>query len=205
MINQRKVDVITAYNQQASSRNSSEIEIWKEKERAHFLALLQEEGKQTLLEIGAGHGRDSLFFQNQGVDVAAIDLSPAMVALCQQKGISTQVMDMTALAFPSQSFDAVYALNSFLHLSKQEFPAVLENVHRVLQSGGLFYLGLYGGVDFEGIWENDAYTPKRFFSFHTDEQLKQILADWFKIIYFQNIPAVGGTMDFQSVILKKPI
>ena len=205
MTNQRKVDLITAYNQQASSRNHSEIENWKEKERAHFLALLQEEGKQTLLEIGAGHGRDSLFFQNQGVDVAAIDLSPAMVALCQQKGISTLVMDMTALEFPSQSFDAVYALNSFLHLSKQEFPAVLENVHRVLQSGGLFYLGLYGGVDFEGIWENDSYTPKRFFSFHTDEQLKQILADWFKIIYFQNIPAVGGTMDFQSVILKKPI
>ena len=72
-------------------------------------------------------------------------------------------MDINDLKFKNVSFDAVFALNSFLHLSKQEFPVALENVHKVLQPGGLFYLGLYGGVDFEGIWENNSYTPKRFF------------------------------------------
>ena len=204
MSNQRKADFVTAYNQRASSRNHSELESWKEKERAHFLSLLKQEGKQTLLEIGAGHGRDSLFFQKQGFHVTAIYLSPAMVALCLEKGVSAQVMDMTTLEFSSYAFNAVYALNSFLHLSKQDFPAVLENVNRIMQSGGLFYLGMYGGVDLEGIWEGDIYSPKRFFSFHTDKHLKRILANWFEIIYFQRIKAVGGDRDFQSVILRKP-
>jgi len=83
---------------------------------------------KTLLEIGAGHGRDSLFFQVQGLKVTCIDLSPAMVSLCQQKGITAHIMDVVNLKFENVSFDAVYSLNSFLHLSKKEFPVALKNV-----------------------------------------------------------------------------
>ena len=202
---QRKANLIEAYNRRAEQRNKSKIENWKEKERERFLSLLQQDKKLSLLEIGAGHGRDSLFFQEHGFHVTAIDLSPVMVSLCQRKGISAQVMDMTALEFEPQSFEAVYALNSFLHLSKQEFTIGLENLYKVLQPDGLFYLGLYGGVDFEGIWEDDPYTPKRFFSFHTDESLKLILANWFEIIYFQRIVFKEGKKDFQSVILRKSL
>lgn len=199
---QRKDDLISAYNQQAKQRDKHEIERWKEKEREYFLSFLQQGQIQSMLEIGAGHGRDSVFFSEHGFHVTAIDLSPAMVALCQQKGIPALVMDMTSLEFLPQSFDAVYALNSFLHLSRQELPIALKNVHTVLQPGGWFYLGLYGGVDFEGIWEDDSYTPKRFFSFHTDEDLKAILLKFFEIIYFQRIIFENGARDFQSIILK---
>ena len=203
MDKQRKANLKKAYDQQAEERNKSQIEAWKVAERAHFLSLLEKESKQTLLEIGTGHGRDSLFFQEQGFSVTGIDLSPAMVDLCQQKGITAYVMDVVDLNFEVNSFDAVYALNSFLHLSKSEFPSALENVHAILQPAGLFYLGLYGGFDFEGIWEDDFYTPKRFFSFHTDEDLKKILADIFETIYFKHISLGEDRKPFQSVILRK--
>jgi SAM-dependent methyltransferase len=202
---QRKAGLIKAYNQQAEERNKGGIQEWKVVERAYFLSLLQQEDKHTLLEIGAGHGRDSLFFQEQGYKVIGIDLSSAMVNLCRQKGITAFVMDMVELGFARSSFDAVYALNSFLHLPKSEFPTVLENVRAVLQSAGLFYLGLYGGFDFEGIWEDDFYTPKRFFSLHTDENLKQTLSKIFEIVYFRNIEFDKDQRPFQSVILKKNI
>jgi len=114
-------------------------------------------------------------------------------------------MDMVNLEFEQASFDAVFALNSFLHLPKNEFPLVLKNVRRVLRSGGLFYLGMYGGMDFEGIWEDDFYTPKRFFSFHTDEGLKDILSDIFEILYFKNIQFGEDRRPFQSTILRKTI
>jgi SAM-dependent methyltransferase len=200
--NQMKANLIEAYNQQAEQRNKYEIENWKAAERAYFLSLLQKENKRNLLEIGSGHGRDSLFFQEQGFTVRCIDLSPEMVRLCQQKGITAFVMDMVNLEFEQASFDAVFALNSFLHLPKSEFPLALENVRTVLRTDGFFYLGLYGGFDFEGIWEEDSYTPKRFFSFHTDEGLKEILTDFFDIFYFKNIPLGEDRKPFQSIILR---
>jgi SAM-dependent methyltransferase len=174
-------------------------------ERAHFLSLLKKETKQTLLEIGAGHGRDSLFFQDQGLKVTCIDMSPKMIELCRQKGLDAQVMDMVHLDFEQNLFDAVYALNSFLHLPKSEFPLVLESVRNVLRPDGLFYLGLYGGFDFEGIWEDDSYTPKRFFSFHTDKKLKRALANTFKILYFKCIEFEKNGMSFQSTILSNKL
>jgi SAM-dependent methyltransferase len=204
MDNQRKADLIMAYNQHAEQRDKARIETWKSDERGHFLSLLKIESKLTLLEIGTGHGRDSLYFQAQGLSVTGIDISPVMVDLCRQKGLVAFVMDVVDLEFEPGSFDAVYALNSFLHLSKSEFPAALENVHRILGPGGLFYLGMYGGVDFEGIWEGDSYTPKRFYSLHTNQRLKHSLSSWFEIIYFQELIFGEEEMNFQSSILRKP-
>src|SRR6185503_16154319 len=167
--NQWRINLIESYNNHAKERDAYAVDAWKVEERANFLSLLQQEHKQSLLEIGAGAGKDSKFFNDQGLAVTCIDLSPEMVKLCKQKGLSAHVMDMTRLNFRPNSFDAVYSLNSLLHVPKVEFRNVLENVKKVLKPTGLFYLGVYGGEEFEGIWELDLYNPKRFFSLHSDE------------------------------------
>jgi len=200
---QIKADLRTAYNRQAEARNKAGFDSWKFEERARFLSLLQRKSKQTMLEIGAGHGRDSAFFREQAYKVTAIDLASAMIVLCQQKGIPALIMDMVELGFADEAFDAVYALNSFLHLSKSEFPIAVKDVRRVLRSEGLFYLGLYGGYEFEGVWEDDSYEPKRFFSFYSDETLRDILANSFEIVYFRSIQFGEDSITFQSVILRK--
>ena len=73
--NQLRTDLILSYNRQAKQRNKGEMEDWKEIERGEFLTLLKSEEKQSLLEIGAGHGRDSKFFQENRFQVTCIDLS----------------------------------------------------------------------------------------------------------------------------------
>lgn len=203
--NQLKPDLIKAYNAKAEQRAKGEFEDWKADERAQFLSLLQKAKKRTLLELGAGHGRDSLFFQDQGLRVTCIDLSPKMVELCLQKGLDARVMDMVELDFKPNSFDGAYALNSFLHLPKDEFPKALENVRMILKPAGLFYLGLYGGIDFAGPWENDTYAPKRFFSFYSDENLNNFLISKFEVLYFKRIELENSELSFQSVILRKNI
>ena len=199
-----RANLILSYNRNAEGRNKSEIEDWKAIERAEFLALLQSERKQSLLEIGAGHGRDSKYFEENDFEVTCIDLSPEMVRLCQQKGLNARVMDMIDLDFPDNSFDAVYSLNSLLHLPKKELPTVLQNIRRVLKENGLFFMGVYGGYDFEGIWERDSYTPKRFFSFHSDEGLKQVVTERFTLLSFRQISSGDGDLHFQSLNLRKP-
>jgi cyclopropane fatty-acyl-phospholipid synthase-like methyltransferase len=47
----------------------------KFQERENVLQRLKAEGKESLLEIGAGPGRDSLYFQQQGFRVVTIDFS----------------------------------------------------------------------------------------------------------------------------------
>jgi ubiquinone/menaquinone biosynthesis C-methylase UbiE len=123
-----KNNLIQSYNNYAQERDVYKIEDWKAEERDNFLALLQSRGKQSILEIGAGLGRDSKFFQDMGLNVTCIDISPEMIKFCQQKGLSAYVMDMAHLNFPPNSFDAVYSLNSLLHIPKGEFRIVLENV-----------------------------------------------------------------------------
>ena len=193
-----------AYDKYAHERESSVIPEWKIDLRSKFLALLQKEHKKTLLEIGAGTGRDSLFFQDQGLDVVCIDLSPAMVELCKQKGLAAYLMDMADIQFPVSTFDAVYSMNSLLHLTKAEFPAVLCSVDRLLKTDGVVFIGMYGGMDHEGVWDNDSYSPKRFFSFFPDEQLHQEVRKVFDFISFESIRVEpSDTLHFQSLVLRK--
>jgi SAM-dependent methyltransferase len=192
-----------SYNNYASERGKSTIEPWKAKERDQFLHHLKGENSSSLLEIGAGPGRDSLYFKQQGLDVTCVDLSDEMVKLCRDKGLYAQVMDFYNLEFLDQSFDAVYALNCLLHVPKANLDSVLKEIHRVLRDGGLFFCGVYGGQDTEGIWEKDNYEPKRFFSMYPDEDIEKIMSSTFQLIDFHTVSMGEGAPHFQSILLRK--
>src|SRR5712691_7469359 len=98
-----------SYNHYAAEQRDKFAKTWwKVEDRQHFLDLLQLEGKTDLLEVGAGTGYDSLFFQQHSLKVTATDLSPDMVEKCREKGLQAYVMDFKNLDFPAQSFDAIY-------------------------------------------------------------------------------------------------
>ena len=128
-----------------------------------------------------------------------------MAGLCRQKGLKAYLMDAAKLAFSKSSFDAVYALNSLLHLPKAELPEALKGIHRVLRPQGLFYLGVYGGFDFEGVWDDDRYEPKRFYSFFTDKHLRNVAEETFDLHSFKGVAVDQEKpgLHFQSIILRK--
>lgn len=202
-------DLRQAYDQGAGRRDENDIQEWKMELRQRFADLLRREGKQELLEIGAGPGKFGLFFKEQGMDVVCTDLSPEMVRLCRQKGLIAHVMDFLHLDFPDGSFDAVFALNCLLHVPKAELPSVLASIRRVLRPGGLFYMGVYGGNEFEGIRLNDDHEPKRFFALYTHEGMQEVVSEVFEIVSFDVVPmqksADGSRANyhFQSMILRR--
>jgi SAM-dependent methyltransferase len=192
-----------AYDGRAGWRDGLAKEPWKLAERATFLDRLHGEGCRRLLEVGAGTGHDSAFFKNNALEVVAVDLSPAMVACCRNKGIEAYVRDFLHLGFPADSFDAAYALNCLLHVPNRDLAAVLDAIRTVLRPGGLFFLGVYGGTESgEGPLAGDDHEPPRFFSWRTDEQLQEFARQCFEIVDFHIVVTEG--IRFQSLTVRRP-
>jgi SAM-dependent methyltransferase len=126
-----------------------------------------------------------------------------MIDLCRAKGLQAYVMDFLNLDFPPGSFDAVYALNCLLHVPARDLPAVLQKLRDLLRPGGLFFLGVYGGFESEGLHEDDWHNPPRFFAHHTDEFMQHVTAPFFELISFKTIPFQGQPWHFQSMILRR--
>lgn len=187
----------SAYDRGAAERDRGLKQEWKLVERAAFADRIGPGAR--LLEIGAGTGQDSVYFQERGNSVLAVDLSSQMVAFCRGKGIDARVMNFRHLEFDDESFDAVYALNCLLHVPNSELPSVLAEVRRVLRDNGLFFMGVYGGDGYEGPLPDDNHIPPRFFSLRTDEQIQRFARESFDIVDFHVVHNDG--FRFQSLTL----
>lgn len=194
-----------SYNYNADYREKSEIQTWKISEINKFLSYMGKKEGLNLLDLGAGAGKQAKLFMDKGIDVTCIDISEEMVRLCKERGLKAYVMDFYNLVFSNKTFDAVWSMNTLLHVPKNSIGKILKNVNRVLKPNGNFYLGLYGGHKFEGIWEEDFYNPKRFFAFYEDDEIKEIVKDFFEIIEFVIIPLGKNKPYYQSFVLRKNI
>lgn len=193
----------TSYDAHAQQRDQATPADWKLDERAAFLDRLRVAEARTLLEVGAGTGHDSAWFQAEGLAVTAVDPSPAMVALTAAKGVPARVADVLHLGLPESSFDAAYSLNALLHVPNADLDDALGAVRTVLTPGGLFFLGVFGGDAEEGVAEDDSHVPARFFSFRSDQQILSYARKQFDILDFHVVEAADG-LRFQALTLVRP-
>lgn len=191
-----------SYDQQARQRNGESMQAWKIDELDRFLASLDGREKKVL-DLGSGPGHQAVYLRENGCDVTCIDLSEEMIGICREKGFEALVMDFYDLNLPLQSFDAVWSMNTLLHVPKSALIQVLRNVERVMKPDGLFYLGLYGGYESEGIWEGDSYRPQRFFAFYEDARIQEKVNEVFEIERFTILPMAGMQPDYQAIIARK--
>ena len=192
-----------AYDERAEVRDRSPVQEWKVELWSQFLRRLQAEGMHSLLEIGAGTGQAARFFQDAGLKVVCTDLSSEMVRLCRAKGLVAHEMDFLCLDFPDGKFDGLFAQNCLLHVPKSEFGRVLEAIRRVVRPEGLLFVGAWGGQDFEGVWEDDGYDPKRFYALYKDEEMRLIMERYFRVLSFQILPMEGHRFGhFQAITLR---
>ncbi|MGW7329028.1 class I SAM-dependent methyltransferase [Streptomyces sp. NPDC054840] len=111
-------------------------------------AVFRAAGAREVLELGAGHGRDALYFARQGFSVVAGDFSPVGLERLREAAtaqgvagrVSTAVHDVREpLPLPDDSVDAVFAhMLLCMALSTQEIHALAAEVRRVLRPGGAF-------------------------------------------------------------------
>lgn len=97
------------------------------------------EGKKVL-DAGAGTGRVSLRLHDAGAQVTAMDISPAMLHLLQQKNSEVEVVegDMENMPFEDDTFDMVFSSLAMVHLKKVD--QFLDECYRVVKDDGLVVL-----------------------------------------------------------------
>jgi len=115
------------------------------------------EGVATVLELGAGQGRDALFFARQGFRVQALDVVADATAAIEVKAAAAGLAAaLTALRhdardplpFDAGAFDACYAhMLLCMALTKAEIERLVGEVRRVLRPGGLFVYTVRGTAD----------------------------------------------------------
>jgi SAM-dependent methyltransferase len=194
--------LLTAYEARSGDRQARKPTAFKVEERDHFRHWLHREERNSVIEIGCGPGHDAEAFTDAGLRVRATDVTPAMVQLAKQKGIDAEVLDVYDLASHDGRYDAAYSMNCLLHVPNSHIDSVLGGIQSVLADGGLFYLGTWGGNDFEGIWEQDSYDPSRFFSFRSARTLLSQVQQRFRIDYYRRFEAEATGFEFHSLILR---
>lgn len=135
-----KKDLIQFYNQDAARRASkkSNPEAWKLEHRDRFTRMCIDQSAQTLLDIGASPGRDSEHFESYGLRSYPFDLSPGMIAKCRESKLSASRMDAHSLGFGDQTFDAIWSLNSLLHIPRAHIDSVGQEIYRVMKPNASF-------------------------------------------------------------------
>ncbi|MCU7821082.1 class I SAM-dependent methyltransferase [Kitasatospora sp. DSM 101779] len=112
----------------------------------HAARVFAAAGARQVLELGAGHGRDALFFADGGLRVAAADFSEVGLRqlrdAAERRGTADRtgaaVCDVRApLPFADGSVDGVFAHMLFcMALTTAELRSLVGEVRRVLRPGG---------------------------------------------------------------------
>ena len=148
-----------------------------------------------ILELGAGHGRDTIFFASNGIEVEALEFSVIAVEILdriakeKRQPIKPRVFDVkSALPFPNGYFDAVYShmlLN--MRFSLDELHFIFSEMRRVLKPKGFNFFSVrnqndkcYGeGVQIDkGIYDISGFQVR----FFTEKEIQDLM-NGFEILW----------------------
>jgi SAM-dependent methyltransferase len=200
-VNSYKDDLARAYDADADRRGAMTPAKWRTDVTDTFAASARADGIRAVLELGCGTGQLASRLAGHGLDVTAIDLSPANVAVTRERGVNALVADFASLPFPADTFDAGFAMNSLLHVPSDEFPTVLTEIARVLRTGSPLVIVVWGGTDQQGPIKDEWLDPPRFFRTYTDEGLLALDTPGFRFSAFDASDVSEGAPDMHSQML----
>ncbi|TWE10138.1 NTP transferase domain-containing protein [Rudaeicoccus suwonensis] len=203
---QREADLVTYYDAEATDRRDHPLPEQRIDHRDAFITVLHAEGRERVLEVGTGPGRDAIGFRDAGFQLRGVDLAPASVAVCRTAGLDVQVASALELPFATGSFDAAYTASTLLHVADADLPTALGEIVRVVTPGAPVAIGLWGAPQSRTEhWGGGHYGPARFFALRSDEVLRDAVTKHGRIERFETWPATDGTdLHYQWLVLRTP-
>ena len=181
--------------------------------------LFKEKNIKNIIELGAGLGRDTIFFAQNSINVKALDYSPSAIRIINEKAekknltnlVSTKIFDIRKkLPFENNSIEACFSHMLYcMALSSLELNNLNDEILRVLKPNGIniytvrhtkdgdYKNGIHRGED---LYENDGFII-HFFSKNKINQLSK----GFQILNIENFEEGKFPRKLFKVILKKKI
>ena len=163
---------------------------------AKALELFKEKNIKKIIELGAGLGRDTIFFAKNSIHVQALDYSKASVeSICNKSKklkltdlVKTKIFDVRKkLPFENNSIEGCFSHMLYcMALSNNNLEHLNNEIHRILKPGGMniYTVRHTGDGDYqngthigEDLYENDGFIV-HFFS----KDKVSLLAKGFKIL-----------------------
>lgn len=135
------------YNENAQSFFDTTVNVDIKKIYDRFLPKISPHGK--ILDAGCGSGRDSKNFSNLGFEIVAFDANESLVRLASQYiGQNVTLATFESFNCEPESFDAIWACASLLHVPNVDLPRTFQRLGELLKSNGIFYCSFkYGNIE----------------------------------------------------------
>lgn len=141
----------------------------------------------AVLDLGCGAGVPvTRRLVDRGFAVTGVDLSEKQLELARRlvPGAAFIRADMSELDFEPETFEAVVAFYSIIHVPRVDHPALLADVHRWLRPGGSF-LAILSMTDFEGEetdWEGWG-AAMRWSHYDRETNVEMLRRSGFEVVY----------------------
>jgi cyclopropane fatty-acyl-phospholipid synthase-like methyltransferase len=105
---------------------------------------LMSQSSKTLLDLGCGDGKDSLYFARKGFKVTAIDFSSLAIEKLSHRAragmeVDAIVMDVRNIKFTGK-FDVIYSNLGLHYFDDKTTTRIFQEIHQLLTKGGLFFV-----------------------------------------------------------------
>ena len=148
--------------------------------RRRYLALACEliPAGASVVELGCGAGIPMTAALADGRQVTGVDISPAQIRLARRNvpGATFIESDMTSIAIPPGSLDAVVAFYSLTHVPRAELAGLLARIRSWLRPGGIF-IATMGVEDDPGSVEAGWLGVDMYFSHYSARRNRRLVED----------------------------
>jgi len=181
------------------------------------LKTFKEKNIEKIVELGAGLGRDTLFFAKNSINVEALDYSAAAIEIINKKALESKLSNLISakifdirkkLPFEDNSVEACFSHMLYcMALSTSDLKNLNNEVLRILKPGGVnIYTARHtGDGDYKNgthigddLYENDGFI----IHFFSEEKVKKI-SDGFDIINIEKFEEGKFPRKLYRIMLKK--